>query len=71
MNRLLKAAVGMLIIIPILAIGCTPGEPSDLTPAEDEVAVRSCVACHTDKDILKEVATVGEVAKSEATSGEG
>ena len=67
MNRLLLTIVGMLIIILIVATGCTAG----LTPGEEEVAVRSCVACHTDKDLLKEVATEPEDTHSEVTSGEG
>ena len=72
MNRLLLTIVGLLIILPIVAAGCTAKEPAGLTPGEEEVAVRSCVACHTDKDLLKEVATPEpEDAHSEATSGEG
>ena len=71
MNRLLLTIVGLLIIIPIVATGCTAKEPAGLTPGEEEVAARSCVACHTDKDLLKEVAEEPEEVASEETSGEG
>jgi len=67
MKRLLLTIVGLLIIIPIVATGCT----ASLTPEDGEAAVRSCVACHTDKDLLKEVATEPEKLESEETSGEG
>ena len=69
MKRLLLTIVGMLIIVPVLASGCTAEEPAGLTP--EEVTVRSCVACHTDKDLLKETATEPEKVESEETSGEG
>ena len=71
MNRLLLTIVGLFIIFPIIAVGCSAKEPAGLIPEEGEVVVRSCVACHTDKGLLQEVATEPEEATSEATSGEG
>ena len=70
MKRLLLAIVGMLIIVPVLASGCAAKAPATLTPAE-EVTGRSCATCHTDKNLLKEVATEPEKTVSEETSGEG
>ena len=67
MKRLALAVIALLAIVILAAAGCAEKEPV----TEKEV-VSSCVACHTDKDTLKEVATSEpEEAKSEATSGEG
>lgn len=67
MKRLVIATIAIVILLMFLAYGCAEKE----TVTEKEV-VSSCVACHTDKDTLKEVATPEpEEAKSEATSGEG
>jgi hypothetical protein len=64
-KRSVLLASGLLLVIPMLAAGCT-GE----APSETEV-VSSCVGCHTDKDLLKQTATVVEEEKSEETTGEG
>jgi len=71
MKRLLLAIVGMFIIVPVIATGCASPEPAVLNPEDGEVATRSCVDCHTDKDLLKEVAEEPEEVVSEETSGEG
>ena len=72
MKRLAFTIVGVLVLILLAAVGCAEQEPADLTPAEGEEVVSSCVSCHTDKDTLKEVASPeAEEVHSEATSGEG
>ena len=66
MNRLVLAVTTILLLVALAAAGCaTPSEPA---PGEE---VSTCVGCHTDKDILKQTASVVEEEKSEATSGEG
>ena len=71
MKRLFLAVIVILVLVTIGAAGCAEKE-SGLTPEDGEVLVSSCVACHTDKDLLKEVAaSEPEEEKSEATSGEG
>jgi len=70
MKKLVLAVIIILGLFALAAAGCAEKEP--LPPGEGEEVVSSCVTCHTDKDILKEVATLEpEEAKSEATSGEG
>ena len=71
LKRLVYTVVGVLIIVPLVAIGCAEKGPTGLTPEEGKEIVSSCVTCHTDKDLLKEVATPEPEEKSEATSGEG
>lgn len=66
MKRLVFLVSGLLLVIPILAVGCTPEVP----PPQTE-AVSSCVSCHTDKELLKQTATPVKEETSEATSGEG
>ncbi len=57
----------MLVLVIFAAVGCADKEAGP-TPE----VVSSCVTCHTDKDILQEVATTElEEVHSEATSGEG
>ena len=70
MKRLFLAVIVILILVTIGATGCADKE-SGLTPEDGEALVSSCVACHTDKDLLKEVATPEEKEESEVTSGEG
>jgi hypothetical protein len=65
MKRLVLLAGGLLLVIPILAAGCTR-----VVAPETEV-VSSCVSCHSDKDLLKQTAAPVEEVASEATSGEG
>ena len=72
MKRLVFAIVGVLIIVPLLAAGCTGKEPAGIILEEGGVVVSSCVTCHTDKEVLKAVANPEpEEEQSEATSGEG
>ena len=67
MKRLAIAMVGMLILVTLVAAGCAP--PAGPPPGEE---ASTCVGCHSDKDLLKKVATPEpEEEKSEATSGEG
>ena len=69
MKRLVLLATGFLLLIALLAVGC--GKAS-VTPPPGEEAVSSCVKCHSDKELLKEVATVPEVEEEpEEASGEG
>ena len=72
MKKIIFSAIGVLILVSLVAAGCAKQEPTGLTPGEGEAVVSSCVTCHTDKDLLKEMAAPEPVEeKSEATSGEG
>ena len=72
MKRLVLAVIALLVIVTFAAAGCAEKESASLLPEDGQEAVSSCVTCHTDKDILKEVAAPEpEEMKSEATSGEG
>jgi hypothetical protein len=66
MKRLALTLSWLLLMIPLLAAGCTREVP----PPQVEV-VNSCVSCHSDKDLLKQTATPVEAETSEVTSGEG
>ena len=70
MKRLVLAVALMLVLVVLAAAGCAEEEPA-VTPGEGEEVVSSCITCHSDKDLLKEVATPEEKEESEATSGEG
>ena len=72
MKRLVLTVSIILLLTASAAIGCTNKELAEPAPDAGKEVVSSCVTCHTDKEILKEVA-VSEVedGKSEATSGEG
>jgi len=66
MKRLAFTVIGVLILVLLVAVGCAlPSEPA---PGEE---VSTCVGCHTDKELLKQVASPLEEEKSEETSGEG
>ena len=69
MKRLVITVATILGLCALIAIGCTNQALVGVSPEEE--AVNSCVTCHTDKDILKEVATEVEKVQSEATTGEG
>ena len=60
----------ILMLVALAAVGCAVKEPV-VTPEEGEEVVSTCVSCHTDKDLLKEVAATEKEVKSEATTGEG
>jgi hypothetical protein len=70
MKRLVLLTAGLLLmvslIVALVVAGCA--SPSGTAPGKE---VSSCVTCHTNKDLLKQTATVVEEATSEATSGEG
>jgi cytochrome c553 len=70
MKRLVLAFTLILVLVALAAAGCAEKEAA-VSPPEGEEVVSSCVSCHTDKDLLKEVATPEEKEESEATSGEG
>ena len=71
MKKFVFAIIGVLAVVSLVAAGCGE-EESAVTPGEGEELVSSCVSCHSDKDLLKEVASPEpEEEKSEATSGEG
>ncbi|MBN1177280.1 MAG: hypothetical protein JXA51_06330 [Dehalococcoidales bacterium] len=71
MKRLVTAVIVILVLIALAVTGCTNKGLVGPSPGEEEEVVSTCVTCHTDKDTLKETATTEEVAKSEATTGEG
>jgi len=71
MKRIALVIIGVLITIPLAIAGCADIEPAVGIILEDGTVVSSCVSCHTDKDLLKEVASEPEEKVSEATSGEG
>ena len=70
-KRSVLAAALMMVLVMLIGTGCAQKEAA-VTPPEGEEVVSSCVSCHSDKDLLKEVASPEpEEEKSEATSGEG
>ena len=66
MKRLGLVVIVILVLVTMVTVGCT----STPVPAPGE-EVSTCVQCHSDKDLLKEVASPEEEAESEETSGEG
>lgn len=71
MKKLIPALTGILLLIILASAGCN-GQETAVPETESPLAVSTCVTCHTDKEILKEVASpVVEEAKSEETVGEG
>lgn len=66
-------AVGIiLVLVTLVAIGCTNKDLVGSSPEAGQEVVSTCVTCHIDKDTLKELASPEpEAASSEATSGEG
>ena len=71
MKRLVTAFTIILVLLALAAIGCTNKELVGPSPEAEQEVVSTCVTCHTDKDILREVASTEVAAKSEATTGEG
>jgi nitrate/TMAO reductase-like tetraheme cytochrome c subunit len=69
-KRIIPAFIVLLAMVLFAVAGCAKSEPAGVV-LEDGTVVSSCVSCHTDKDLLKEVATVEEAATSEETTGEG
>ena len=72
MKRLVTAAIVTILLVALAATGCSNKGLIGSSQETGEEAVNSCVTCHTDKDILKEVAAPEpEQAASAETSGEG
>jgi hypothetical protein len=64
-------SVGMLLAfltVPTSMPVCSPA--SAATAASPAPSLNSCIKCHTDKELLKQIA-VDKTVKSEATQGEG
>jgi cytochrome c553 len=72
MKRLVIVVAVILVLVALVTIGCTNKELIGPSPEAEQEVVSTCVSCHTDKDLLKEVASPepGD-EKSEATTGEG
>jgi len=70
MKSLVSVVVLVLVLVSLAVAGCAEAEPAGMV-LEDGTVVSSCVGCHTDKDLLKEVASEPEEKASEATTGEG
>ena len=70
MKRLVLAIVTILALATLGTVGCAEKEPA-ATPEEGKEIVSSCVSCHGDEDLLREVASPEEEETSEETTGEG
>jgi len=68
MKRLVLAVIATLLLVTLGAVACG-GQEAGPTPGGETAS--TCVSCHTDKALLKEVAEPEEEETSEATSGEG
>ncbi|MFC2007035.1 hypothetical protein ACFLVB_00305 [Chloroflexota bacterium] len=72
MKKLSTALAVILVMVVSIATGCTNTKLTGISPNEAQEVVSSCVSCHTDKALLKEVAASEPVHEiSEETSGEG
>ncbi len=71
MKKLVMALAVILVLLALAAVGCTNKGLVGPSPEAEQGVVSTCVTCHTDKDILREVASTEVTAKSEATTGEG
>ena len=69
MKRLVFTVIGVLIIVLLVAVGCVEEEGVGPPPEKGEELVSSCVTCHSDKTILKELAVEPEVVEEEAGEG--
>ena len=70
MKRLVITVTIIFILVALAAAGCAEKGPA-IAPQEGEEVGSTCVSCHSDKDLLKQTATIVEAKKSESTSGEG
>jgi hypothetical protein len=70
MKSIISIVALAIILVSVFMAGCAGEEPSGMM-LEDGTIVSSCVGCHTDKDLLKEVAEEPEEEVSSETSGEG
>ncbi len=66
MKRLFLLAAGLLFLILLSASGCTE---DTISPSPGAEVSSSCVTCHTDKELLQQLA-VEEEGVSEETTGE-
>ncbi len=66
MRKLVFIIAGVLLLVLLIVAGCVA--VSEPAPGEE---VSTCVTCHSDKDLLKQTASVVEEEKSEETAGEG
>jgi len=72
MKKLVVVLTVILVLVVFPTIGCTNTDMIGLSPDTGQEVVSSCVSCHTDKALLKEVASPEpEQEESEATTGEG
>ena len=72
MKKLVTALIVILVLVVFTVIGCTNTNMIGLPPGTGEEVISSCVSCHTDKALLKEIASPEPKEEvSEATSGEG
>lgn len=71
MKKLVMALAVILVLLALAAVGCTNKGLVGPSPEAEQDVASTCVTCHTDKDILREVASTEVAAKSEATTGEG
>lgn len=71
MRKTILIIPAILILILLILSGCSAEESVETSNGE-QAAVDSCVSCHTDKELLIELAQLTPVeVKSEETSGEG
>ena len=68
MRRLLLLTTGVLLLIALAASGCTQDLVSPVPGAQ---IASSCVTCHSDKELLQELAVEEEEPESGETTGEG
>ena len=72
MKKLMSAVILILVMSALAVAGCAEKESVNPLPEEEKKVVSSCVACHTDKDMLKELVPPElEEEKPEVTSGCG
>ena len=71
MKKLVITVTVIIGLVSLVAIGCTNRNLVGLSPGAEEAAVNTCVSCHTNKDILKKLASPEEETKSAETTGEG
>jgi hypothetical protein len=69
MKKLVMAVPVIIIMIALVTIGCS--NKGLIEPEDGDEVVSSCVTCHTDKTLLKELAVTEEEQVSEEITGEG
>ena len=71
MKKLVTVIPVIIVLITLVVTGCSNKGLIGPAPGTGDEAVSSCVTCHTDKDLLKELAVAEEEETSKATEGEG